>query len=122
MELGVGALSTLAEWGGAEHLVAAMPFADVRSDGVDHPGKVGTNDRRQTQVRPGAVRAVSGVDRVDRGRMDSDPNLARAWDRVWNLHHLQHLGAAKAADHNRAHCEISLMTKHGWRPLTHSVA
>ncbi len=103
MELGIGALSTLAEGSGAEDLVAATPFADVRSDGVDHPGEVGTNDRRQTQARPGAVGAVSSVDRVNGGRMDSDPNLARARSRIRNVLNLQHLWAAKSADHNHTH-------------------
>jgi hypothetical protein len=45
--------------------------------------------------------------------MDSDPNLARARNRVRNLHHPQHPEAAKPADHNRTHCEISLVTKNG---------
>ena len=115
MEFSVGALSASAEGGGAEHLVTALPFADVRSDGVDHPGEVGTDDRRQAQAGPGAVGAVGGVDRVDRGRMDGNPNLARSRDRVGNLHQLEHLGAAEATSHNRAHWEI--MPPTGFEPV-----
>ena len=103
MQFGVGALSALAEGGRSEDLVAGFPSADVRSDGVDDPGEVGANDRRQTQSCPGAVGTVGGIDRIDSGCTDSDPHLAWAWNRVRNLRQLQHVRAAKAADHNSAH-------------------
>ena len=82
MKLGVGAVSTRAEGGSSEHLVAGVPLADVRSDGVDDPGEVGADDRRQTQIRPGAVGTVGGIDRVDSRCTDSDANLAWARNRV----------------------------------------
>ncbi len=95
--------SAVSERRGAVDLVAAVPLSDVGSDSVDDAREVGAEDRRQTQVRPGAVGAVTRINRIDARGVHGDPDLPRPGNGVGNVTQLEHAWITEAADYDGAH-------------------